>query len=274
VVTSATSKELPEYYNPPVNEVVCGILYDRIDKLLNPYLGILWEKFKPEYSECREVAPLVPVIENFGRSSQQNPQYADFPPLPRTWFVHSSGNGIIQIQRDRFLHNWRKIRPEDEYPRYRRVIDTFQTLLSRYTEFLDENSLGVITPLQYELTYINHIMKGEGWETNSDIGKIFPNFAWHTAETKFLPDPDSINWHTSFPLPNRSGRLHTRIQTAIRRDDELPLLRFELTARGIGEYKALNTMWSWFELAHEGVVRGFAGLTDPQVQRNIWRQKP
>jgi uncharacterized protein (TIGR04255 family) len=273
-VTLTTSKELPEYDNPPVNEVVCGILFERIDKLLNPYLGILWEKFKTEYSECREVAPLIPVIENLDRPSQQRSQYVDVPPLPRTWFVHSSGNGIIQVQRDRFLHNWRKIRSEDEYPRYHRVINMFRTHLSRFTEFLDENRLGVVTPLQYELTYINHIIQGEGWETITDVGTVFPNFAWHTAETYFLPDPDSMNWHTSFSLPNRAGRLHTRIQTAMRRGDERPLLRFELTARGIGNYTTLDAMWNWFELAHEWIVRGFADLTDPQVQKNLWRRKP
>ena len=270
--TQTNSKELPEYGNPPVNEVVCGILFERIDKLLNPYLGTLWEKYKPEYSECREVAPLLPVIENFNRPSQQG-QYIDVPPLPRTWFIHSSGNGIIQVQRDRFLHNWRQIRPEDAYPRYHSVIDMFRTHLSKFTEFLDENGLGTVTPLQYELTYINHIMKGEGWKSISDVGQVFPNFSWHAAKTDFLPAPDSINWHTSFPLPDRSGRLHTRIQTVIRRDDETPLMRFELTARGIGEYKTLDTIWSWFELAHEWVVRGFADLTDPQVQKDVWRRQ-
>jgi uncharacterized protein (TIGR04255 family) len=274
VVTQASAQpHLPEYDNPPVNEVVCGILFKRIDALLNPYLGILWEQYKPEYSECLEVVPLIPVIESFDTPSPPEPQLdLEAPLLPRTWFVHANGNGVIQVQRDRFLHNWRKIRQDDEYPRYRNVISMFQSHLSQFTQFLEQNNLGVVTPLQYELTYINHILQGEGWETIRDVEKVFPNFAWQVSKDSFLASPESVNWQTNFVLPNQAGRLHTKLQSATRRGDGHPLFVFELTVRGIGSYTTLDTMWKWFELAHEWVVRGFADLTDPQVQKDIWRR--
>jgi hypothetical protein len=56
---------LPDYEKPPVIEVVCGILFEPIKGLTAPYIGVLWEKFKSEYPRCKEVAPLVPVIERF-----------------------------------------------------------------------------------------------------------------------------------------------------------------------------------------------------------------
>ena len=115
-------KNLPDYESPPVIEVVCGILFKSIDKLLAPYFGLLWEKYKPEYPICREVSPLTSVIERFDEPPRVDLQLADVPPLPRIWFVHKNDNGIIQIQRDRFLHNWKKVRPQDEYPRYPQVI--------------------------------------------------------------------------------------------------------------------------------------------------------
>lgn len=270
-MSQATSPYLPEYENPPINEVVCGLLFKRIDKLLNPYLGILWEKYKPEYSDCREVAPLLPVMETFGQPFQSEPQYGDVLPLPRTWFVHADGNGVIQVQRDRFLHNWRKIRPDDEYPRYHHVIGMFRSHLSSFAELLEEHHLGVITPLQYELTYINHVIQGEGWDIIRDVGKIFPNFSWHTSKNDFLPPPETVNWQTSFALPNHVGRLHTKVQSATRREDGYPVLLFELTVRGIGNYTTLDEMWNWFALAHEWVVRGFTDLTDPQMQKDVWR---
>jgi uncharacterized protein (TIGR04255 family) len=274
VVTQASAQQLlPEYDNPPLNEVVCGILFKRIDAFLNPYLGLLWERYRPEYAECLEVVPLVPVIERFDKPSPPEPQ-ADLeaPLLPRTWFVHANGNGVIQVQRDRFLHNWRKIRPDDAYPRYRHVISMFQSHLSQFTQFLAEHNLGVVTPLQYELTYINHIMQGEGWDTIHDVGKIFPHFAWEESEDSFLSSPESVLWQTSFVLPNQAGRLRTKLQSATRRGDGHPLFVFELTVRGIGTHTTLDTMWHWFELAHEWVVRGFADLTNPQVQKDIWRR--
>jgi len=261
---------LPVYENPPVNEVVCGILFARLDELLTPYLGLLWEKYKPAYSKCQEVAPLMPIIENLG---QGEPQEVDMLPLPRIWFVHDNNRNIIQIQRDRFLHNWRKIQSNDKYPRYENIIKDFRDHLSTFTEFLKENNLGTLTPLQYELTYINHILQEEGWETITDIEKIFPNFSWQKGRNSFLTIPETINWQTSFALPELTGRLHSKLQSAIRRDDGRPAILFELTARGIGSYTTLVTMWSWFELAHEWVVRGFTDLTDPQVQKDVWGRK-
>ncbi len=272
-MTQEGLKNLPEYDHPPINEVVCGIHFERLDGLLNPYLGMLWDKYKPEYAHCQEVSPLVPIIESFDSPSTQGAVFLDVQPLPRTWFVHSNENAIIQVQRDRFLHNWREMRPEDIYPRYPKIIGMFRGQLSRFMDFLQEYNLGVVKPLQYEMTYINLIMQGEGWETFSDIGKVFSNFTWPAAENSSLPLPDSINWNTSFPLPNRAGRVHARIQSGTSRSDRRPLFRFELTARGIGEYTALKTMDEWFDLAHEWLVLGFAELTDLQIQKTIWRRK-
>jgi uncharacterized protein (TIGR04255 family) len=268
---------LPVYEKPPVNEVVCGILFERINELLNPYLGMLWAKYRSEYAKCQEVAPLVPVIENFDQQERE----LEILPFPRTWFVHTNERRIIQVQRDRFLHNWRKMQPDDEYPRYENVIKDFRTYLAKFIEFLEENELkdklgndpGKLQPLQYELTYINYLIQGEGWETINDIDKVFPNFSWQKGKNSFLTSPDTINWQTSFAFPDSAGRLHAKLQSAIRREDQRQAIVFELTARGIGSYTTLDTMWNWFELAHDWIVRGFTDLTSPQVQRDIWRKK-
>jgi uncharacterized protein (TIGR04255 family) len=268
-----TSKNLPKYENPPLDEVVCGVLFERLDKFLTPYLGVLWGRYKSDYSECREVAPLVPLIESFERTPQVTSQDIDIVPLPRIWFVHANGTRIIQVQRDRFLHNWRKVRPEDEYPHYETVIELFQIHLSTFKNFLHEEKLGTVTPLQYELTYVNFIPQGNGWQTLEDIGKIFPDVTWQVDKKRFLQSPDSIFWQTNFLLPAQAGRLHINIQKARRREDGHPLLRFELTARGIGNYTSPEAMSDWFDLAHEWAVRAFEDLTSVDIQREIWRRK-
>lgn len=266
-------KSLPDYESPPVIEVVCGILFKSIDKLLAPYFGLLWEKYKPEYPICREVPPLTPVIERFDEPPRVDLQLADVPPLPRIWFVHKNDNGIIQIQRDRFLHNWKKVRPEDEYPRYPQVIELFKDRLSQFESFLKENDLGIIEPTQYEMTYINHIPQGDGWTTLNDIRDVLPDFAIRANEDRFLPEPEGINWRTSFVLPDGAGRLHVTIRHAKLRDSGLPVLSLDLTARGIGSEKSPEGMAGWFDLAREWIVRGFTDLTGEEVQRNIWKRK-
>jgi len=187
--------------------------------------------------------------------------------------LHTDGNGIIQVQRDRFLHNWRKVRPGDQYPRYHNVIQMFKDRLSRFQAFLDDRKLGTVVPTQYEMTYVNHIPKGDGWETINDIGKVFPDFAWQASEQRFLSAPEGIDWRTNFLMPNRTGRLHVTIRSGVRREDGHRLLLFELTARGIGNDTSPEGMWAWFDLARERIVRGFTDLTGHEVQKNIWRRK-
>jgi len=256
----------PNYENPPVVEVVCGIQFKSIDKLLAPHLGLLWEKFKPDYPICQEVAPLSPIIEKFDDKVQASFGFQEVPPLPRIWFIHKGDSGIVQVQRDRFLHNWRKVLPEDEYPRYPKVIELFKDRLDRFEIFLSENEFGKLQPVQYEMTYINHIWMGEGWENLPEIGKVFPDFSFRATTGRFLPAPETINWRTSFLLPNKMGRMHVTIRNGKRRSDEKPMVIMDLTVRGFIE----EGMEKWFDIAREWIVCGFADLTGQDIQTQVW----
>jgi len=271
MTVSPPKQPLPEYDNPPVNEVVCGVLFKSLESMLAPHLGVLWEHFKADYPDCQEVPPIIPIIESFERQPEAKPQFAEIPPLPRVWFVHSNGNGVIQVQRDRFLHNWRKLKRADKYPRFEQVFGMFVTHLGTFTRFLEENRLGSVDPLQYELTYVNHIFQGEGWNTNADVGRIFADFVWRAQDNRFLPSPEGIHWRTTFVLPNKVGRLHMVVRNGESREDGRSLYIFELTARGFID-KSPEKMQEWFALAHEWIVRGFTDLTNETTQREVWKR--
>jgi uncharacterized protein (TIGR04255 family) len=263
---------LPEYDKPPVIEVVCGVLFQELNGLLAAHVGKLWEKFQPEYVKVRETSPLAPAIEILGEVSAAQIRLTDIPPLARTWFMTESENGIVQIQRDRFIHNWKRVGPKDEYPRYTNVIEMFQQHLATFQEFVDEFELGTVKPIQYEMTYVNHIPQGEGWNSLHDVGDMFPDFGHRSDNDRFLPMPDQLNWRTSFLLPKKEGRLHTVVRHIHPTVDEKQLLLFELTARGIPRDDGINAMRAWFEMAHEWIVRGFTDLTSESVRREVWRQ--
>jgi uncharacterized protein (TIGR04255 family) len=252
---------------------VCGILFKPLKGLTAPHIGVLWEKFKPAYSRCREVAPLLPAIEKFEDEpiEEVNPFGGTFP-TPRTWFETVDGNRLIQVQRDRFLHNWKKEKGDEVYPHYDYVIENFRDSFRTFGDFLKENELGVIEPIQYELTYVNDIPQGDGWTRLGDIGNVFPDFIWRTPGDRFLTEPEVVNWQTAFVLPERVGRLHASIRLGKRRVDRHPVLRFELTARGISSDKSLSGMWSWFDIGHEWIVRGFTDLTSEEMHSKVWRR--
>ena len=263
---------LPDYDNPPVIEVVCGILFKDLEKLLAPYVGILWEKFRDDYPNVQEVSPLAPIAESFDGTKQTEYEYQISPSLPRIWFIHKEKKGIIQIQRDRFLYNWRKVSESDAYPRYPFVMQKFKDSLSFFTQFLEQNNIGNIQPKQYELSYINHIPFGEGFNDLSDINNVFPDFIWKNNRERFLPSPEGINWRTSFLLPDKQGRLHVVIRDAVRKSDGRPIFILELTVRG-GADIPYNEMTKWFDMAREWIVRGFSDLTQEKFQKEIWRRK-
>jgi len=263
---------LPEYKKPPVIEVVCGVLFKELAPLHAVHLGSFWEKLKPDYDHSREVAPLAPAFESFDKPPQVEFQVTEVPPLPRTWLLTANENGIVQVQRDRFLHNWKKVAPDDEYPRYTQVIEMFRERLEAFEEFLAESQLGPIEPLQYEITYVNHIPQGDGWTCLADVGNVFPDFTRRTDSSRFLPEPDQLNCRTSFPLPAKQGRLHAVVRRVQRTSDNKPVLLFELTARGMPDDTTREAMWPWFDLAHEWIVRGFTDLTSHEARKNVWRQ--
>jgi uncharacterized protein (TIGR04255 family) len=273
-VTSPGTERLPSFARPPLIEVVCGIQFRQIDALLIPHFGLLWaEEYRNEYPIFREVDPIVPVIERFGEKAEEARSLLEFPSLPRVWFVDENENAIVQIQRDRFLHNWKKVRPEDEYPRYSRVIELFLDRFQRFERFLRERELPGIEPRQYEMTYINHIPQGGGWESLEEVGRVFPDFSWRPDKGRKTPPPSSVNWMTAFDFPEKTGRLRVAITHAINRTNRRPLLSMDLTARGFTGDKSPEAMRRWFDQAHESIVKTFVDMTSREIRERVWRQE-
>jgi uncharacterized protein (TIGR04255 family) len=270
VTTGVTIGKLPSYDQPPITEVACSVMFPSLEGLLTTHIGLLWQRFQPEYPSCDDVVPIAPRIEIFNdQSVEPQLKLSNIPPLPRVWFVNQDGTRIIQIQRDRFIHNWRKIGAESEYPRYGSLIRAFQDHLTNFDDFLMEAELGRVQPLQYELTYVNQIPQGQAWLTLEDIGKVFPDVSWKANSPRFLAHPQSISWATVFELPDELGRLHTSVKPALL--NEKSTLLFELTVRGIGNCTSRETLQSWFDIAHEWIVYAFADLTDKEVQTKNWK---
>lgn len=237
-----------------------------------PFFGAFWQTIRKEYPSTEEKPPLPPVIERLEPSSEGGTQIGGLMleplPLPRVFFIDESKNWVLQMQRDRFLHNWRKTDEDSIYPRFPAVFQRFLTGWQRFLEFCNREKLSGIQPVQMELTYINHIPLGEGWEKVSDINKVMPDICWR-PDHGFLPDPESVGWSASFLLPERQGRLHVQLRRGIRQKDKKTVLLCELTARGISEGQPIEP---WFQMAREWIVRGFTDLTSDYVQQAYWRR--
>jgi uncharacterized protein (TIGR04255 family) len=257
---TASTKVLPSYRNPPVNEVVSGMRFAIPDKIRIPHIGILWDKFRKDYPVIQHAPPIATTKGQLLIDSKTG------LPLQRVWFINKTDDQLIQFQFDRFYFNWR--RRQKKYPRYPYVIENFRKVLDTIKDFFIEFELGELKPIECELTYINHIPKGEGWDTFDDLPRIFSDFVWTQKMDRFLPNPESVQWQAAFPLPDKKGKLSINLKQATRTEDKVQIFVFELIARGIGETK-IDNIQEWFDVAREWIVRGFTDLTTPEMQR-VW----
>jgi uncharacterized protein (TIGR04255 family) len=135
----------------------------------------------------------------------------------------------VQIQRDRFIRNWRRVRADDRYPRYETLKPLFSEDWGQFVDFLGQEGLGVPEINQCEVTYINHIEVGAGWETFGQVDKVVSLVT--TGSQRFLPEPEMLTLEARSPMPD-GGRLRVMMQPAIRRQDAKEVLQWTLTARG------------------------------------------
>lgn len=269
---------LPEYDHPPVIEVVIGVQFAELEGFLPIHPGLFWLSIREEYPNV-ESAPMLPqVIEKFGDSSEGgNPfdtaSIGIFPwsAMPRSFFIDESGRWLVQLQSTRLLQNWRKSGSDDIYPRFPAVHQRFEQSWIRLQEFCRREKISQPLVDQLEVTYINHIPKGEGWEAPGEVGLVFPDLNWRSKHD-FLNDPEATAWKADFLLPNKCGRLHVAVRQATRKTDGVPVLLSELTARGRPSELSEASMRDWVELAREWIVRGFADLASEQIQQTVWRR--
>jgi uncharacterized protein (TIGR04255 family) len=269
-------RDLPDFENPPLTEVAISVQFDSLPDLQTPQMGLLWSKFRDRFPKTEQHPPLDPIIEKFGPPSQPSIrlEISNAPPAPRCWFLNEAGSELIQIQADRFAHNWRKIKREDEYPRYAHVRKQFSEELVDFCRFLQNEGLGEFRPNQCEVSYINHIESGDVWNTHGQLGQILT--AWNPQYSDdFLSEPESIRFATQHIFTNDNGdpigRLHISIQPAFSVADNRPILVMNLTARGEPTEPTNEGVLSFVDKGREMIVRGFASITTPEMHK-VWRR--
>jgi uncharacterized protein (TIGR04255 family) len=266
---------LPDFEHPPVIEVVCGLQYKPLTNFQATTFGLFWQTVRDDYTIVEEVAPLAPVTESYSSSTEASRvklQLLGTPPLPRLFFLHRDHGWLMQLQKDRFLHNWRKENEDDIYPRYPNVFKMFWDAWERFLSFCKSEEIGPPEINQLEITYINHIPAGHGWETISDLGEIFRDIGWIRSK-RFLPTPESVGLQWTFLLPESRGRLHISLKHAARVSDNQVVLLCELTARGLPNVVNADAIKEWFDLGREWIVRGFTDIVSKDAQKNLWGRK-
>lgn len=258
---------LPNFTNPPVAETVLSVQFEPLGELRAAHLGLLWAGFRSEYPTAEQRPPLEPRVEEFPERPALAPairiQPVDSFPVPRLWFISKAGDSMLQVQPDRFIANWRKEPAGSSYPHYDDVIrPNFDRDFGTFREFVDANDLGPVHVNQCEVTYVNHIPAGQGWEGFGDVARLF---------TFWRPDPietEDVRMHHRSVIRGDAGRivgrLHIEIVPALRTADAQPMYVLNLTARG-----QIEDGTEFLDLGRESVVTAFERITTPEMHA-LW----
>lgn len=245
---AAPSSPLPEFTRPPLVEAALTVQFEKIEKLRTVEAGLFWDRLRNEFPDLDSVEEHPPIeqrIEVDGaerfRSAGVQVELVGTPTLPRLFFVTDSKNELIQLQSDRISHNWRKRTENDEYVRYEQKIrPRFLRELRLLDQFLADEKLGALTPVQCEIAYINHIEPLGGLAkavSASDVLRVLSSSYQGVAGCEL----EDVNLNLQHVIRdsggNFMGRLLVSTKSALRRADNRQILVLELVARGkpIGE---------------------------------------
>lgn len=272
-------RHLPNYSKPPLIEVALSVQFKELTQFRTVHAGLFWEKCKRKFPNFAEHPPINPVFETFGGkprlSFSPKIELVSGLQVPRYWFLDKSENRLIQIQADRFIHNWRKVQTKDKYPRYEDIKKQFLTEFKKFKRFIKENNLGRVFPNQVEITYVNHITSEKNEGLHKSFGNVFS--IWNNRrfsknvgalEVEQFSSKFVIDGHKGGPI----GRLHVKAIPAVNSAGEL-IIQFELVARGNLEKPTIKAVEEFMDLGREKIIFGFTELTTPKMHERWGRKK-
>ena len=266
--------DLPEFRTPPLTEVALGAQFDVIPGFLTPHVGLIWQHFRKDFPVLEEQPPLPPLFETFGPNPQfvagMSLQFVTAPETPRVFFINEARTELLQVQRDRFLHNWRKIGEADSYPRFERMLETFKTGFATFTKAISSEGLGPVVPNQCEVTYINQMPVPAGGNLSDLTDDLFGQ---HTGSLALddLGKPEDLRFLLRYVMRDADnkpvGRLIASAEPA-RRIDGQTIVQLTLTARGRPNTPDEKGVIDFLNRGHISVVKGFAHLTGPKMHKH------
>lgn len=263
---------LPDYADPPAVETLLGFYFKPLPSWAVLHFGLFWQEIRAEYPSF-EVHP--PILSEIALKFELDPRQAQFQlaseaPV-RCWFKHKSNTRLIQIQNGVFIQNWRKSAGNVPYLHYDELRPTFEEMWRLFRGFLSKNRIGDPEITNCEVTYINHIDRGRGWDKLSELPTILPSWSGATSGG-FLPPPTSVSLNVFYPIRDGAGRLEVILQPGVRKEDGKETLQLVLTARCRPNSFETEELLRSLDLGRDWVVRGFDDFTSDKMHA-VWGKR-
>lgn len=264
----AKRRTLPDYSNPPLNEVVLSVQFNPVPGYQQIQSYEVWSLFKKRFPLVRDMQPIAPSFETFGlpQPQQLNIDLVTGPSHDRFWFMSEGEEEIIQFQNDRLIHNWRKVGEKtNEYPRYEKMISSFSTELRKLEVFFKKKYKQGIEINQCELSYINHIYTSEDTPSSDKYNSFkFLSFEDPAPEDIFISFREILRGKDNDPIGRLICEARSAIDSAGRR-----IIQFTLTVRGAPNDSNLNSALEFLDRARTKIVQSFTKYTS-DAAHNRW----
>jgi uncharacterized protein (TIGR04255 family) len=262
--------DLPDYDDPPVNEVVIGIQFAKT-AITGAHIGLFWQELRDEFPTVEEQPPLEPKLESFQALRFSLPMFGLTSwPGSRYWLISEDQVDLVQIQQDRLVYNWRRGPNNATYPHFEALQDKFWAVANKWRSYI-QNIGQDLDLTQWEVTYINHILTPEGRPKLADVlsfwGAELDQAIGGAAdagrmEVQRILTEDSSPW----------ARMYVSMTTGIR-PDQVPLIAFELTVRGPSANEdSWDRMRDQLLNARRQIVIAFDTLTTPEMHV-VWGKR-
>jgi uncharacterized protein (TIGR04255 family) len=263
---------LPKFDRPPVAEVVLGVQFNRLIEYSAAHAGWFWrERLGSGFDLAKEAARLEDQLERFGDEVRWVPPggllIRPGHQPDRIQIIDSLNDRMVQIQDSRFIYNWRK--REAGYPSYGKLLPEFLARLTDFQAFAEKTGLGKLEFNQWEVTYLNQILRGDLWQSPDDWPRLIPSFYVPPRGSGMTFESFNNEWH--FVLPSNRGRLHVAASHGRVSPEGPEVLMLTLTARGPVDFTKGLSLSTGLELGHEAIVTTFASMTSPKSHQHWGR---
>jgi uncharacterized protein (TIGR04255 family) len=266
------TRTLPDYDDPPVIETVLGVQFAPLPGWGVPHYGLFWNEIRSEYPYFR-IQDAVPEDPGFSVGLQSTPtariEFSTGGPL-RCWFFDESRTKLVQVQSDRFMHNWIKRASDQPYLHYENVRPIFQRQWEAFLAFLERHEIPRPGMVQCEVTYVNHIQRGAGWSTWGDLPDVVALWAGK-GSSGFLPDPDAVVLQARYPISPQAW-LTVILEPAVRNSDGKEVIQLRLTSTALCKSIKSDDICACLDTGREWIVNGFTDMTTTKMH-SLWKRK-
>lgn len=253
------------FENPPISELVIGVYFDPpLNKLRSEHVGLFWAENKTDFPNTEQVSPLINQKNAFGSFFSGD----DSSLFPRFWLKSADEITLLQIQRNALLFNWRK--KDKGYLSYDALKKKFDEYYDKYVMFIKQTIDEEVSLAACEITYINIIEEGSYWNSLLDTQKVIPSFSIPNSGIKNVT-PKGCHLTAVYSIEDDFD-LTVKISNGTNKEEK-KVLYYELRASCDLAQKNKSFADVWFRRAHDMINDCFKGMTNSDIQTNIWKPK-